>query len=273
MSFSQQEMVVTVLGHGDSLGTPRVYCGCAVCEEARAGGLNIRRRSAIWLNTADEAPLLVDCGPDWRHQMERLGVRRVGQALLTHAHVDHIGGLAEWADACRWLETTAELHAPAEVLSDVNIRYPWIGGRLLHRPIDPAGELTYGGWTIRAWKVNHGKNGYSYAYRFEHPNGGAWAYCPDSIDLTESQKAPLSGLSLLILGTSFYEEPYPMETRSLYDVKEGLQLAEEVGAESVVFTHLSHDIDVRRDYGLPDWARFAYEGMELRIAAERSRRE
>jgi len=262
-------MVITILGHGDSLGTPRVYCGCDVCEEARTGGRNVRRRSSIWLEVAGESPLLVDCGPDWRHQMERLGVKRVDQALLTHAHIDHIGGLAEWADACRWLESTADLHAPAEVLSDVQSRFPWIGGRLLHKPIDPAAGLRYGNWKVRAWKVNHGKNGYSYAYRFDHPEGGAWAYCPDSIDLTDEQKAPLHGLSLLILGTSFYEEPYPMETRSLYDVKEGLALAGEVGAPAVVFTHLSHDIDVRRNYGLPDWAQYAYEGMELRVASGR----
>lgn len=249
------------------MGTPRVYCDCAVCEEARRGGANVRRRSSIWLNTAAEAPLLVDCGPDWRQQMERLGVRRVERALLTHAHIDHIGGLAEWADACRWLDATAELHAPAEVLADVGVRYPWIGGRLLQRPLDPAGGLSYGGWSIRAWKVNHGKNGYSYAYRFDHPAGGAFAYCPDSIDLTDDQKRPLHGLSLLLLGTSFYKEPYPAETRSVYDVKEGLLLAEEVGAAAVVFTHLSHDIDARRDYGLPDWASFAREGMTLTVAA------
>ncbi|MDG0789537.1 MBL fold metallo-hydrolase [Cohnella ginsengisoli] len=262
-----QDLIIKVLGNGDSLGTPRVYCECAVCEEARGGGLNVRRRSSIWLNTGEEAPLLVDCGPDWRHQMERLGARRVERALLTHAHVDHIGGLAEWADACRWLEMTAELFAPAEVLHDVATRYPWIGGRLLHRPLEQAGDLFYGSWAIRAWKVNHGKNGYSYAYRFDHPDGGSFAYCPDSIDLSDEQKEPLRGLSLLILGTSFYEEPYPMSTRSLYDVKEGLQLTEEVGAPSVVFTHMSHDIDARRDYGLPAWARFAAEGMELRVSA------
>jgi len=121
----------------------------------------------------------------------------------------------------------------------------------------------YGGWQVTTWRVNHGKNGYAYAYRFDRSDGSgkAWAYCPDSFDLSDAEKAPLRGLSLLVLGTSFYDEPYPRETRTLYDVREGLELAKEVGAKETIFTHQSHDIDLRRDYGLPEGVRFAREGM------------
>lgn len=255
-------MRITFLGNGDSLGTPRVYCDCEVCAEARRTGVNMRLRPSVWLEEAGEEPLLVDCGPDWRKQMERLGVRRVSQGLLTHAHFDHIGGLTEWADACRWLERDARLWGPAEVLAEVQGRFPWIGARLKMAACD--GGLTYGGWRVTPWRVNHGKNGFAYAYRFEK-DGRAWAYCPDSFDLSDDEKAPLKGLSLLVLGTSFYEEPYPRETRSLYDVKEGLALAEEVGAKNAIFTHQSHDIDLRRDYGLPGHVRFARAGMTVDV--------
>lgn len=257
-------MKITFLGNGDSLGTPRVYCDCEVCEEARKTGENVRLRPSVWLEAEGEEPLLVDCGPDWRTQMERLGVRKVGQCLLTHAHFDHIGGLVEWADACRWREETADLYAPGEVLEEVKGRFPWLSGRLMMKAVDDG--LSYGGWTVRTWKVNHGKNGFAYAYRFEPPDGRSkpWAYCPDSFDLSDEEKRPLRGLGLLVLGTSFYEEPYPRETRSLYDVREGLRLAAEVGAERAIFTHLSHDIDLRRDYGLPPSVRFAREGMTVR---------
>ncbi|MCC3373171.1 MBL fold metallo-hydrolase [Cohnella sp. REN36] len=257
-------MKITILGNGDSMGTPRVYCECPVCSEARTTGANARLRSSVWLEAEGEAPLLVDCGPDWRTQMERLGVRQVRQGLLTHAHFDHIGGLAEWADACRWRRETARLYGPAEVLAEAAERFPWIGSRLLSTPNDAG--MSYGNWDIRTWKVNHGKNGYAYAYRFDdRTRGVSWAYCPDSIDLTETQKAPLRGLSLLVLGTSYYREPFPKETRSLYDVVEGLALLEELGVPSAVFTHLSHDIDVRRDYALPPRVRFAHAGLVLTV--------
>ncbi|THF74574.1 MBL fold metallo-hydrolase [Cohnella fermenti] len=257
-------MRITVLGNGDSLGTPRVYCECAVCEEARSGGRNARLRPSVWLECDGEAPMLLDCGPDWRTQMEKLGVRRVGRGLLTHAHFDHIGGLVEWADACRWLDTTAAVYAPREVIGEVLSRFPWIGARL--RLTENDGGIAYGGWSVKPWRVNHGKNGYAYAYRFDHPtSGSSWAYCSDSFDLSEAEKRPLRGVDLLVLGTSYYKEPYARETRSLYDVTEGLELVREVGAKMAVFTHLSHDIDVRKDYGLPPNVRLAQEGLVLTI--------
>jgi phosphoribosyl 1,2-cyclic phosphate phosphodiesterase len=257
-------MKITFLGNGDAMGTPRVYCECGVCEEARTSGRNKRLRSSVRIEAEGELPLLLDCGPDWRSQMERHGIRRMERGLLTHAHFDHIGGLPEWADACRWLGTTAEVHAPAEVLAEIRTRFPWLESRFAMKAND--GGLTYGDWFVRPWKVNHGKNGYAYAYRFERQRDGlAWAYCSDSIDLTEEQKGPLQGVKLLVLGTSFYEEPFPRETRSVYDVKEGLELAMEVGAAETILTHLSHDIDARRDYGLPANVRFAEEGLTIEL--------
>ncbi|MBO9599093.1 MAG: MBL fold metallo-hydrolase, partial [Cohnella sp.] len=118
-------MRITVLGNGDSMGTPRVYCECDVCMEARSSGANRRFRSAVWLEEERLPPLMLDCGPDWRAQMEGLQVRHVGQALITHAHMDHIAGLTEWADSCRWRGEPATLYATEEVLALIRSRYPW----------------------------------------------------------------------------------------------------------------------------------------------------
>ncbi|MFC5568441.1 MBL fold metallo-hydrolase, partial [Rubellimicrobium aerolatum] len=144
----------------------------------------------------------------------------------------------------------------------IGVRYPWVGHQLEMIANDEG--LDFGPWTIRAWKVNHGKNGHAYAYRFDNRSTGqAWAYCSDAINLTPEQLEPLHGLELLVLGTSFVEEPYPMETRSVYDMREGVSLAEKVRAKSVVFTHLSHDVDVRKAYGLPANVKLAAAGMTI----------
>lgn len=257
-------MRITVLGNGDSMGTPRVYCECDVCMEARSSGVNRRFRSSVWLEEEGLPPLLLDCGPDWRAQMETIGVRHVEHALITHAHIDHIAGLTDWADGCRWRGEKARMYAPEEVLSLIDSRYPWVSNQLEMVANDEG--MDYGPWRIRTWKVNHGKNGYAFAYRFDHKaNGKAWVYCSDAINLTDEQIEPLFGLNLLFLGTSFVKEPYPMETRSVYDMREGVQLAELVRPGNVVFTHLSHDVDARRSYPFPPHIRLAETGTVIEL--------
>lgn len=257
---------VTFVGTGDSMGVPRVYCDCSVCEEARTSGNNRRYRSSVRIDGCEEGSLFIDCGPDWVKQMEIQQLRFATHILITHAHHDHIGGLPEWADACRWLKCQGQAYAPREVIDICLERYPWIANHIAFHPNDDG--MSFGTWRITPWKVCHGKNGYSYAYRFDGGDGQAWAYCSDAIRLSEEEKRPLRGLDLLILGTNFYLEPYEAHTRSVYDMVEALELIRELRPRQTVFTHLSHDIDLARDYGLPDRVLLARTGMKLLLDSD-----
>lgn len=250
---------IRYLGTGDSMGVPRVYCGCAVCSEARTTGHNRRLRSSILLRRGDEE-LLVDCGPDWRSQMEALGKRTVGSLLITHAHFDHIGGLPELADLCRWTGVHPVLYAPEEVLAIIRRQFPWVEGGLRFVKAESGLELL--GWTVTPFRVNHGKNGYSYGYRFQQGET-SWVYCPDSIALGETEKHHLRELQLLILGTSFYKEEAEFHTRSVYDMVEACRLVEELTPEETWFTHMSHDIDLENPPKLPEGIKLARTGIEL----------
>ncbi|WP_128660722.1 MBL fold metallo-hydrolase [Paenibacillus sp. 598K] len=256
---------LTFLGTSDAMGVPRIYCDCSVCEEARESGHNARQRASVLLQDADLGDTVIDCGPDWSRQMRAAGLRGMDRLLLTHAHFDHYGGLPEWADVCRWTGVRGEAHAPAEVIEEVLQRFPWLDRQIDFQPID--GGRTIGDWRVATWRVNHGKNGYSYAYRFDHQaTGYAWVYCSDAIALTEQELAPMQGLDLLVLGTSFFREPYPFHTRSVYDVTEGIALAAQLQPSLAVFTHLSHDIDLPlRAQELPEGCMFARTGLRLEL--------
>ncbi|MNZ47013.1 Phosphoribosyl 1,2-cyclic phosphodiesterase [compost metagenome] len=246
------------LGTGDAMGVPRVYCDCEVCTEARTTGVNRRFRSSVAVEGADGS-FFIDCGPDFVTMMESRGQRFIERILVTHAHFDHIGGLPEWADACRWMNKKGQLYAPQEVLDVILRQYPWLDRNLNLHAVDHGVVLA--GWDITGWKVFHGKNGYSYAYRLEK-NGYVWVYCSDAIALPTEQKLPLYELDLLVLGTSFYHEEAEFSTRSVYDVTEALELISEVGPKQSIFTHMSHDVDLRRKYNLPDRVEFAETGLE-----------
>lgn len=256
---------LTFRGTGDSQGVPRVYCECSVCEEARSvNAINRRHRCSLQIDDPDAGTVWIDCGPDWGRQMEAARLRSIDRLLITHAHFDHIGGLAEWYDVCRWTGKNGEAYAPSEVIEEILQRFPWLESRINFHPFD--GTLAIGKWKTMSWRVNHGKNGYAYAFRFEHAASGfSWVYCSDSIGLTEDQQKPIFGVDLLILGTSFYREPYPYDTRSVYDVTEAIQLAGKWRPKRMILTHMSHDIDLRFDYLLPSGIEFAQTGMTIDI--------
>ncbi|WP_308634316.1 MBL fold metallo-hydrolase [Paenibacillus silvisoli] len=257
-------LTIAFWGTGDAMGVPRVYCSCEVCEEARTGGVNRRMRSLVHLDDEQFGTMLIDCGPDWRSQMEAAGLKRIDTMLITHAHFDHIAGLPEWADLCRWMKCRGKAYAMPDVIHDILTRYPWLSSQIEFHPI--AGPLRFGSWDVHTWKVNHGKNGYSYAFRFtDSERGRSFAYCSDSIALQGEELLPLAELDVLILGTSFYQEPYPFETRSVYDVVEALALIEELKPGRTMLTHMSHDIDLRRDYGLPEGVICARAGMTVTV--------
>ncbi|ASA19583.1 MBL fold metallo-hydrolase [Paenibacillus donghaensis] len=247
------------LGTGDAMGVPRVYCNCNICTEARTDGDNIRLRSSVLIDNGEDV-LVIDCGPDWRRQMEAEGIRSMRRLLVTHAHFDHIGGLPEWADACRWMGYKGELYAPAEIILVIQRQYPWLTSHIEMIPCDDGVELD--GWQISTWKVNHGKNGYSYAFRLEKA-GYAWVYCPDSISLGPEETGRMGGADLLVLGTSFYYEAAELSTRSVYDMTEAAELLQVVKPRRAVYTHMSHDVDVNEAYILPENVTLARTGLRL----------
>jgi len=86
-------MRVTLLGTGDTTGTPTPGCDCDTCRAARERGVE-RTRFAV--HVEDEASgdaLLIDFSPDFRYQFLREGVSLPDAGVVTHIHFDHLDGL------------------------------------------------------------------------------------------------------------------------------------------------------------------------------------
>jgi phosphoribosyl 1,2-cyclic phosphate phosphodiesterase len=86
-------MEVTLLGTGDTTGTPTPGCNCDTCAAARERGVERTRYSVHIHNERTDESLLVDAAPDFRHQFLREGVPLPDEILVTHIHFDHLDGL------------------------------------------------------------------------------------------------------------------------------------------------------------------------------------
>ena len=86
-------MEVTLLGTGDTTGTPTVGCDCDTCQTARERGVERSRFSVHIHNEETDESLLVDFSPDFRQQFLRDEVPLPDAGIVTHVHFDHLDGL------------------------------------------------------------------------------------------------------------------------------------------------------------------------------------
>ena len=86
-------MQVTLLGTGDTTGTPTVGCDCDTCQRARELDVERSRFSVHVRNERTDESLLIDASPDFRHQFLTHDVALPDEAIVTHIHFDHLDGL------------------------------------------------------------------------------------------------------------------------------------------------------------------------------------
>ncbi len=122
-------MEVTLLGTGDTTGTPTVGCDCDTCERARHpdealrdrlrergatitsdGGIERSRFSVHVGNPRTDEALLVDFSPDFRQQFLREDLPPPDAGVITHIHFDHLDGLGN----CYRITDHLDVHAADE---------------------------------------------------------------------------------------------------------------------------------------------------------------
>jgi phosphoribosyl 1,2-cyclic phosphodiesterase len=138
------------------------------------------RRHAVLLVVYRGRRVLVDCGADWRG---RLALVRPHAIVLTPAHPDHVGGLADGA--------TVPVHATRACLAAI-ARYP-LASRVVIRERQPV-EIE--GIRFEAFAVDHSIRAPAVGYRI---TAGARSvfYVPDLVRIRR-RHAALDGVDLYI---------------------------------------------------------------------------
>jgi phosphoribosyl 1,2-cyclic phosphate phosphodiesterase len=264
-------MQVTLLGTGDTTGTPTVGCDCATCERARELDVERSRFSIHVHNERTDVSLLIDASPDFRHQFLAHDVPLPDEAVVTHVHFDHFDGLG---NANRLLDDLP-VHAASEtdpvtgesVAETVARRFDYLDAV---RPVahDPFESFETCGFEATLVPVEHPPL-VCYGVVVEDPETGAKLSLSGdtSFGIPDESRDALRDPDLLLAeaivpahlcehhplgGKHEDEEGIPRTFGTKHMTREGaLDLANELDAETVRLVHLAHYYPVEEAFEEP----------------------
>ena len=254
-------MKLRILGSGTSTGVPEVGCKCEVCQSADVR--DRRLRTSAWVETAD-AHILLDCGPDFREQMLRMGgFNKIDGVLLTHEHYDHVGGLDDLRPFCRMGEIP--VFADAYTAGHLRQRLPYCFAehkypgvpKIRLEEIEAGQPFQIQQTEIMPVSVMHGKLPIL-GYRI----GQCLGYVTDMLTMPDASYDLLQGVDVLVINAL---RSQPHQTHQSID--EAIRAAERIGARRTYFIHMSHHAGLHAELEnrLPEHMHLAYDGLEVEI--------
>jgi phosphoribosyl 1,2-cyclic phosphate phosphodiesterase len=253
-------MRITLLGTGDTTGTPTPGCDCETCERARERGVERSRFSVHVRNERVGESLLLDASPDFRHQFLTQEVPLPDAMVISHVHFDHLDGLG---NAYRLFDDLP-VHAASEtdpvtgrsVADTIREKYAYLD-RITVRDRAPFETFRSCGFEVTLVPVDHPPM-VCYGLAIEDPETGAKLSLTGdtSYEVPERSREALADADLLLadaiapaelcehhpVGGSHHDgRGVPRTFGTKHMTREGaLSLAEMLDAERTRLVHLSH---------------------------------
>ena len=244
------------------MGIPVLGCGCDVCRSNDPKLL--RTRSSAFLSTP-HGGILIDTGPDLRHQFLREGLTHADAILMTHHHADHIFGLDDIRAFalvrgnvplpiyCDQPVEAVLRRAFAYAFDENTFRHSQMATPIIefHRISRPFVDIL--GERVTPIPLKHGPTDVL-GFRF-----GGLAYCTDVNAIPESSWELLEGVEILILD-ALRLKPHPTH----FGLSEALDVIARVGPRKAYLTHISCQLDPKEAARLlPENVELSYDGLRI----------
>lgn len=252
-------MEIRFLGTGTSTGVPQIGCTCRVCRSADPRDNRLRASAIVTLDNGRN--ILIDCGPDFRSQILAAGAPPLDALLITHSHYDHVGGIDDLRPYCK-----GGIHFPtycsADVAADLRQRNPWSFATKLYpgvptfaiHEIEAGKPFEAAGAEILPLRIMHGRLPIL-GYRI-----GPLAYITDCSSLPEESLDAIGGVDTLVIN-GLRHDPHPTH----FTLEQALEVIASVRPAQAFITHISHDLGLASETGLPAGVSLAYDGLVYRI--------
>lgn len=249
-------MKITILGSGTSTGVPQIGCNCPTCTSSDPHDKRLRASVIVTLDNSKN--ILIDCGPDFRTQILRVGSPQLEALMITHSHYDHVGGIDDLRPYCNGKDFP--VWCKADVASDLKNRNPWsfsehpypgVPTFEIHE-IEAYKPFIIADTTITPLSVMHA-NLPILGFRI-----GQMAYITDCKTLPDKTIELLNGIDTLVINALRFNEHISHMT-----VAEALEVVKKICPKRTYFTHICHQMGRHADVSLPAGINLAYDGLVI----------
>ncbi len=257
---SSDRLKVTFLGTGTSIGVPVITCDCPVCISADLRDKRMRTSAMLEVNGLT---FVIDCGPDFRHQMLRQQVMNLDAVIFTHEHRDHIAGLDDVRAFNYVLNKKIDIYGTPRVMEAIRIEFPYIfsesryfgAPQLTMHPIDDR-PFTIMGIEFIPIMAMHEKLPVT-GFRV-----GDFTYITDASFISDDELEKISGSKVIVLNALRNSKHV-----SHFSVSEAVEILKKLEPEAAFLTHLSHFVGLHEEVNkkLPGFIQLAYDGLEVII--------
>ncbi|MCD4704124.1 MAG: MBL fold metallo-hydrolase [Methanosarcinaceae archaeon] len=225
-------MEIILLGTGDAPGTPVIGCNCPTCTVAGKGGRSRRSRFSV-LVRSDKGSVLIDTSPDLRQQMLEAGIHHVDGVIWTHGHYDHYTGFGEFHRVQHRVNVYGVPTTMDYILDYISFLKPRRHDIQMYEPF----ELI--GLTFTLFEVKHRPLKDPVGVMIEDKDHRVVITGDTERDIPHRSMELIKNPDLLI-ADAIVPAGLDLNIKKHMNSQEAMELAETIGAERTILTHLSH---------------------------------
>ncbi len=252
---------ITFLGTGTSQGIPVIGSNHPVCLSDDPKDKRLRVSVLIsW----EDYNYVIDCGPDFRHQMLIHNVSKLDGILFTHEHADHTAGIDDIRPFF-FRQGDIPIYAHERVAKSLKTRFDYIFASEDRYPGAPAVEVNLiennspfeiGNKIAIPIDAHHNRL-QVFGFRIDD-----FTYLTDVKSLDEEEVEKIKTTKILVVN-ALREKPH----HSHFNLEEALAFIEKVNPEKAYLTHISHLMGFHKEVEdkLPKNVHLAYDNLELNL--------